>query len=320
MLKSLQRGLAATLAATVGLTMFAAASFAADVKEINVSYVTSPFNLQVMVTKLQGRLEKEFGKDGITVNWHEITSGAKQAQAMAAGSLDFGMVMNSTSVLMANAAGNPVKIVSAVSRPSETFALVAGKDGPKTIEDLKGKTVAGPKGTVLHQMLVAAVDKAGLEQNDVKFVSMDLPKARAAMLSGNVDAALLAASLVIKSVEEGAHVVTTASGLVTPKLVLASSAAFVEAHPDLVERVIKVHKEAQAFIDANRDEAIALGAKEKNISIEDATKLADWAGYTTSLAQDDLDSMKADMDFLVANDLIKQVVDLDDVVMPSAME
>ena len=295
-------------------------TFADVPREINVSYVTSPFNLQVMVTKLQGRLEKEFKKDGIRIKWHEITSGAKQAQAMAAGSLDFGMVMNSTSVLMANAAGNPLIIVSAVSRPSQTFAIVAGENGPRTIADLKGKTVAGPKGTVLHQMLLAALHKAGLRQSDVQFFSMGLPKARAAMLSGDVDAALMAASLVIRSLAEGAHVIATAESLVTPKLVLAARGDFVAQHPNLVARVVKVHKEAQAYIDENRSEAIAMGAKEKNISVADASKLAEWADFTTSLTPGDLQSMEADMDFLIANDLIKKAVDLNDVVAPSAIE
>lgn len=320
MIKLAKKAILSTAAAALGLCLSASATLADAPKVINVSYVTSPFNLQVMVTKLQGKLEKEFEKDGIEIKWHEITSGAKQAQAMAAGSLDFGMVMNSTSVLMANAAGNPVQIISAVSRPSETFAIVAGKDGPKSLEELKGKTVAGPKGTVLHQMLVAGVAKAGLKQDDVKLVSMGLPKARTAMLAGEVDAALLAASLVIKSVEQGAHVVSTATGLVTPKLVLAARKGFVDENPGLAARVIKVHKQAQDYIDANKDEAIAMGAKEKNISVEDATKLANWAGFTTSLKQEDLDSMNADMDFLLANDLIKKKVDLKEVVLPTAME
>ncbi len=320
MLKSLRQVVLASAAVAVGLAATVTASLAEAPKVINVSYVTSPFNLQVMVTKLQGRLEKEFEKDNIEIKWHQITSGAKQAQAMAAGSLDFGMVMNSTSVLMANAAGNPVQIISAVSRPSETFAIVAGKDGPKSLEELRGKTVAGPKGTVLHQMLVAGVAKAGLKPQDVKLVSMGLPKARAAMLSGDVDAALLAASLVIKSVEQGAHVVSTATGLVTPKLVLAARKGFVDENPGLTARVIKVHKQAQAYIEESRKDAIAMGAKEKNISVEDATKLADWAGFTTTFKQADLDSMNSDMDFLLANDLIKKKVDLKEVVLPTAME
>ncbi len=118
--------------------------------------------------------------------------------------------MNTTSVLLANAAGNPVRIINGVSRPAETFAIVAGKNGPASIEELKGATVAGPKGTVLHQMLVAALNSKGMTIDDVNFISMKLPRARTAMLAGKIDAALLAASLVIKSVDAGAHIVTTA--------------------------------------------------------------------------------------------------------------
>ncbi|WP_068086148.1 ABC transporter substrate-binding protein [Polycladidibacter stylochi] len=279
-------------------------------KQINVSYVTSPFNLQVIVTKKHNLLEKEFEKDGITVKWHGITSGAKQAQAMAAGSLDVGMVMNSTSVLMANAAGNPIKIIAGVSRPSETFALVSNNPAVTSFADLKGKKVAGPKGTVLHQFLGAGLEKAGLSFNDVDFISMGLPKARSAMLSGNVDGALLAASLVIKSQEQGAHVVSTATGLVTPKLVVAAAAPFVEANPQVVARVVKVHQQAQKWIDENYEAAIELGAKEKNISVADAKKLAAWAGFTTKLNADDIASMNDDKAFLLRNDLIKQDIDV----------
>ena len=35
------------------------------------------------------------------------------------------------------------------------------------IEDLKGKTVVGPKGTVLHQTLVAALTSKGIDPKDV---------------------------------------------------------------------------------------------------------------------------------------------------------
>ena len=57
------------------------------------------------------------------------------------------------------------------------------------IEDLKGKKVAGPKGTALHQILVAALNSKGMNINDVEFLQMDLPKAQAALLGGHVDAA-----------------------------------------------------------------------------------------------------------------------------------
>ncbi|MTI17104.1 aliphatic sulfonate ABC transporter substrate-binding protein [Rhodobacteraceae bacterium RKSG542] len=315
MLKKLWAPLAAV---AFGLT--AAPLSAEPLKELNVSYVTSPFNLQVMVTKQNELLEKEFEKDGIKINWHEITSGPKQAQAMAAGSLDFGMVMNTTSLLISNAAGNPIKVVAGVARPYDTFALVSADDEIRSFADLKGKTVAGPKGTVLHQLLVAGLEKEGLSEADINMVAMPLPKARVAMLAGQIDAALLAASLVIKSEEEGAHVVATAKGLVRPLLVLTSHEKFVEENPEIVERVVKVHQEAMDWINENPTEAIALGAEASGISVADAEKLAGWANFTTKMNADDLASMEDDMAFLIKNEMMREKVEIPSLFTAGALE
>lgn len=293
---------------------------ARQLKEINISYVKSPFNLQIMVMKDQKLLEKEFEKEGIRVNWHEITSGAKQAQAMAAGSLDIGSVMNTTSVLLANAAGNPVKIINGVSRPSKTFAIVAGKNGPMTIEELRGKKVAGPKGTVLHQMLVAALESKGMGEDDVAFISMGLPMARTAMLSGRVDAALLAGSLVIKSLEAGAYVITTADGLVIPKLVSAASGDFVDKYPEIIERYQKVFGTAMRFIEDNSNDAIKIGIKEHGISLQDGKTLADWAGFTDHLMNSDIESMREDVLFLKKNNMLNNDIDPETVCLPTSFK
>ncbi len=252
MLRSLVRSLAAVAIAT----LCAGSTFAAEpLKEINISYVESPFNLQTIVMRKQELLEKEFAADGVKINWHNITSGAQQAQAMAAGSLDIGGVMNTTSVLLANAGGNPVLIAAGVSRPAETFAILGKVDGPKTIEDLKGKQVVGPRGTVLHQLLAAALASKGMSLDDVEFIGMDLPKSQAALVAGQTDAALLAASLKIKAEAAGATVIATADGLVNPVLVMGVSKAFADAHPDAVARVQRVNTEATAWVLAHLDEA-----------------------------------------------------------------
>ena len=106
-----------------------------------------------MVMKEKGISQKHLEPLGLQAQWPEITSGAKQAQALASGDLDIGGVMNTASVLMANGEGNPVRIIAGVARPTDVFAIVAAKGGPRAVADLKGKTVAGPKGTVLHQLL-----------------------------------------------------------------------------------------------------------------------------------------------------------------------
>lgn len=316
MLRTLKHA-AAAMAASLAL---AAGAHAQEVKEINISYVKSPFNLQSMVLRKQGLLEQEFAADGIRINWHDITSGAKQAQAMAAGALDIGGVMNTTSILLANAGGNPIRIAAGVSRPAQTFAIVGKAGGPTTIEDLKGAQIAGPRGTVLHQLLAAALASKGMTLADVEFVGMDLPKAQAAVIGGHVDAALLAASLKIKAEEAGARVITTADGLINPVLVVGVSGAFADAHPDLLARVLRVHREATAWIAANEAEAIALGAEEQGISLDDARKLASWANFTDVLRPQEVDSIRADMAFLMGNDMMSAPVEVEALLLPSATQ
>ena len=179
-------------------------------KEVNIVYVKAPFNLQNMVIKDQKLLEKAFAKDGVKVNWKTITSGAQQSQAMAAGSVDVSAVMNTASLLLANGAGNPVQIATGVAHPSENFAIVVKSGSIKSIKDLKGKRVAGPRGTVLQQLLLAALAKNGMKATDAQFISMGIPESLAAVTSGRVDAALLAASAVVKAEESGCRVLTTA--------------------------------------------------------------------------------------------------------------
>ena len=307
--------LAAMLSCAVGL-----ACAQTMPKEINIAYVKAPFNLQNMVMKDQNLLEKAFEKHGTKVKWHTITSGAKQTQAMAAGALDFSAVMNTASLLSTNGAGNPVLIANGVAHPADTFAIVGKPGKAMTVKDLKGKKVAGPRGTVLHQLLVAALLKEGMSIDDVEFLSMDQPAALSAMLNGNVDASLQAASGIIKAEQAGAKVITTANGLVNVNLVMTVRQAFAEKYPEAVKEVVKVQRDTLKWISEHRQEAIALGAKEHGISIKDATQLADWSNYYDVVTDEDIKGLQQDQDFLIANKLMQKPVDVEKLVLPVARQ
>jgi NitT/TauT family transport system substrate-binding protein/sulfonate transport system substrate-binding protein len=286
--------------------------------EVNISYVESPFNVQIMVMKEQGLLEKAFGEKNITVKWHNINSGADQTQAMAAGSLDIASVINSTSVILANAAENRVEIAAAVSRPRRTFALLVGPQGPETVKALKGKTIAGPKGTVLHQMLVAALAAEGLGAGDVEFIQMGLPEARTALLSGQVDGALQAASLIIRGEEAGMRTLFTADGYLTPLLLTAVRPAFAEKYPELLKLYLDVQNRAFDWIRANTREAVAIGSRYQKISEADGMKLYEWGGMTNLLEPSDVEALKADVQFLLDQKMISRGVDPGDFILPPA--
>lgn len=298
--------------------VYAAGGKEALPKEFNVSFVESPFNVQVMVMKERGMLEKAFGEKGVAVKWHNINSGAHQAEAMAAGSLDVASVINSTSVILANAAGNRVEVAAIVSRPKRSFALLVGPNGPSSVKDLKGKTVAGPKGTVLHQMLAAAVASEGMTMKDVSFVSMGLPEARTALLSGKVDGALQAASLIIRGKEAGMKVLFTADGYLTPLLVSAVRPDFAKKYPELLDLYIATQAEAAAWARANANDAVAVGAKIHKISEADGKSLYDWGGMADVLEDADMKALTGDVEFLLEQKMITKGVNPADFVLPSA--
>jgi NitT/TauT family transport system substrate-binding protein/sulfonate transport system substrate-binding protein len=314
-------GKTAACAAALALAAFpllAAPKKEAAPKTVNVSYVESPFNLQIMVMKERRTLETAFGEQGVAIRWHEINSGADQTQAMAAGSLDIASVINSTSVILANASGNTVEIAALVSRPTRTFALMVNQDGPASIRELHGKTVAGPKGTVLHQMLVAALIREGMNAGDVNFIQMGLPEARTALLSRQIDGALQAASLIIRGEEAGARTLFTADGYLTPLLFTAVRPAFAKQWPKLLKLYLDVQAAAYDWIAANPRAAVAIGSRYQNISEEDGMKLFQWGGIASVMDSGDLPALQADVDFLYEQGMIESRVDPAAFVLSSA--
>ena len=287
-------------------------------RTINISYVESPFNLQIMVMKERRMLENAFAPLGVNVRWHTINSGADQTHAMAGGSLDIASVINSTSVILANAAGNPVEIAALVSRPRETFALMVGPQGPRNVRELKGKTIAGPKGTVLHQMLLAALVKERMKGTDIKFIQMGLPEARTALLSGRVDGALQAASQIIRNEEAGMRTLITADGYLTPLLFTAVRPAFAKNYPELLRIYLTVQTEAFDWIAANTSEAVALGSRLQDVSAEDGMKLFRWSGIAKTMEEGDITALIADIDFLYQEKMIERKINPRQFILPSA--
>ena len=217
--------------------------------------------------------------------------------------------MNTSTLLMANASGNSIVIVDGVAHPDDTFAIMAKAD-VKTIADLKGKQVVGPKGTVLHHLLVAALEQEGMQIRDVQWVSMNLPASLTTLLAGRADAALLAAGGILKAQEAGFHDVVRAKGLVETNLVLAARAEFAKSYPEVVRRVAKVNRQALQWAKTHPSEAIALGAKEHQISVQAAEKLFNWSHFYSDLSEEDIRALEKSQAFLLQQKMMTHSVDV----------
>lgn len=293
-------------------------AFGAAVETVNISYVKLPLNVPSIVEKKLELFEKEFGKDRIKVVFPEILEGPKMTEALAAGSLDFCNALGGTSAILAAANGVNLKIIGIYSRAPKAFTIVAADRKINTAADLKGKKIGGPKGTILHQLLLAALARDGLTAQEVAFVNLGIPQAVSAMLSGSIDAALVAGPAVPKALENGAHLITTGEGLLSATIVIAVSNQFMTQHPDLVERYMKVHNDSLRYIKEHPEEVCQLAAEETGISLEDVRKMVPWYDFNPVITAADLDDLEKTQAFLVQNGLLTQTIEIKSIVSRNA--
>ena len=284
-------------------------------KEINITYVKAPLNVPSIIEKQQKLFEQEFGKDGIAVNLPEITVGPKQTEAMASGSVDFAHCLGGASAILAAANGVDLKIIGIYSRAPKAFVILAKSGNIRSMADLKGKKVAGPKGTVLHQLLLAGLAKQGLQAGDVELVTMDLPGAVAALMNGSVDAALSAGADALRAEQAGARVIATGEGLVEATIVTAVRGDFLRKYPELVKRFIAVHRNATDRIKQDPEAALKVTAAETGLTPEMVKSMIGWYDFDFAIRPTDIQELKRTQDFLVQNGMLSKTVDIDKLVI-----
>ena len=266
-MKTLSRLSRMALAATAALSFAAAAK--AQVTEIRVDWAT--YNPVSIVLKQQGLLEKEFEKDGIKIRWVQTLGSNKALEFLNAGSIDFGSTAGSAA-LVAKINGNPIKSIYVYSRPEWTALVTGAKSNITKVSDLKGKSVAVTRGTDPHIFLVRALAEAGLTDKDVRFVLLQHADGRLALSRGDVDAwAGLDPMMAAAELDEGAKLFYRKPEANTWGI-LNVREEFAKAHPELVQRVLKVYEQGRRWSLANPDQLTKLLAAAAKIPEKVAAK------------------------------------------------
>lgn len=284
------------------------------VDEINISYVKLPLNVPSIVEKRLKLFEEEFEKDGIKVNFPEITEGPKMTEALAAGSLDFCNALGGTSAILAAANGVDLKIIGIYSRAPKAFTIMTKDDDINSIKDLKGKKIAGPKGTILHQLLLEALSRNQMSIDDVEYINMSIPQAVAAMNSDNVDAALVAGPAVPQAIDAGGRIIITGEGLLDATIVIAVRGEFLREYPNLVKRYMDVHYRSLKYMEENPEEVYKMAAEETGISEENVVTMYDWYDFNPEITEKDIEELEKTQEFLLENDMLKQAINISDII------
>lgn len=243
----------ATTAALWGVG--AVAQTEAPPKELRIGYQKSAVNL--VIIKQQGTLEKRF--PNTKVQWVEFPAGPQLLEALAVGSLEFGLTGDSPPVF-AQAAGKDLLYVGAEPPKPDSSAILVLNDSPlKKLSDLKGKRVALQKGSSAHYLLVRAVEKAGLQWSDINPVYLAPADARAAFERRSVDAWAIwdpfyaATELALKP-----RTLATGRELSSNNSFYLASRPFVTNHPQVLAVLYDELTRADKLAQDNRPAAIKL--------------------------------------------------------------
>jgi sulfonate transport system substrate-binding protein len=194
---------------------------------------------KLVLLKSRGTLEDKLKGLGYGVVWTEFPSGPPLLEALNVGAIDFGNTGEAPPIF-AQAAGAPIQYVAYEPPAPKGEAILVPKDSPlKSVADLKGKKVALNKGSNVHYLLVAALEKAGVKYSEIEPVFLAPADARAAFERGAVDAWVIwDPFLAAAEAATGARTLADGTGIVSNYQFYFSSKKFLESDAKAVDLVL----------------------------------------------------------------------------------
>src|SRR6202167_801562 len=239
-------GAVAALSGLVG-----ARAFAETPKQIRIGYQKNGI---LVVARQQAVLEKRFAPAGIAISWLDFPSGPPMLEAMNAGSIDFGQV-GDTPPIFAQAAGAKIVYVAGQPITNGQGILVNADSAIRTIADLKGKRIGFTKGSSAHNVVVMALEKAGLQYSDITPVYLSPPDGAAAFARDGVDAwAVWDPFFAIGETRGGSRVLVNANEIGKTNSFYIANRDFAQRSPQVVSTVIDVLVKTAQWAEAHRDQ------------------------------------------------------------------
>jgi sulfonate transport system substrate-binding protein len=193
--------------------------------------------------QLRGLLEEEFKPDGIKITWSFLRGAGPAVNELFANDLTDFAALGDLPSIVGRASGLGYRALLASSVRGNGYIAVPADSPIRDGKELRGKKVAVNKGTATHLVANKILETFGLTEKDVKLISMDTNTAKAAIVTGDIDAAVGSSDYLALRDQGAARILYTTRGA-DPKLtsnsLLVGSKSFITKYPEHTKRVIKV--------------------------------------------------------------------------------
>ncbi|AZF05464.1 ABC transporter substrate-binding protein [Pseudomonas sp. R5-89-07] len=164
-----------------------------------------------------------------TLEWKQFTAGSPVAEALNVGSLDIGL-LGDAPVLFLGALGAPIKVIAVSRQNLAGVAILVRQDSSiHSLADLAGKRAAIWKGSWSQQLLLSALDKAGVARDSLELRYLSALDASHALEGGSVDVIATWEPYVTQQERQGARVLATAEGLIPAQSFIAANATAIDS-------------------------------------------------------------------------------------------
>jgi sulfonate transport system substrate-binding protein len=234
------------LAAVTGAT-----SAEAPPKEFRIGYQKIGL---IVVARQQGAIERRLAAQGTKVQWVEFQAGPPLLEALNVGSIDFGYTGDVPPIFSQAAGGNLVYVSAAAPSGDGEAILVKEESSIRSMADLKGRKVAIGRGTSAHNLLVAALEKAGLRFSDITPAYLTPADAGSAFANDSVDAwAIWDPYFAVAQARNRTRVLATSGGTHEVSAYFLANRTFADRYPDVVVSALSALSESAAWADGHRE-------------------------------------------------------------------
>lgn len=232
-----------------------------ELPKVSVGSISGPLSNPIVWNILKAN--KFDTKHGFVLDAHMYPSISAFYGGFTTGEVD-AIMGGPTNFLKLRSEGVPVKIVATGLRLSD-LSIFSRDTTVKSLQDLKGKTLAIDMGGSQYQVVAICARGLGMNLNkDVTLVSANFALSKAQLIAGRVDAAMIAEPLAtltarespdLKVIFNGNDAWKSLTGKEGWETVVGVREELIKRAPDSIARLIAALKDTVEFIRSNPDEA-----------------------------------------------------------------
>ena len=244
------------LPAVAALFSLSTSVHAADApQQVRIGYQKG--SVSMVLAKSHQLLEQRFPQTQI--KWIEFPAGPQMLEALNVNSIDIGST-GDIPPLFAQAAGADLLYVGSEPPKPQAEVILVPKDSPiHSVADLKGHKVAFQKGSSSHNLLLRALEQAGLSFKGIQPTYLTPADARAAFQQGDVDAWAIWDPYYSAALLQGnVRVLVDGSKLKQTGSFYLATRSFTEANGNFVQQVLQTFTQADALTHSQREQSVDL--------------------------------------------------------------